>query len=538
MKTKYEEVEGRPFVCVPVIYERPADVPVDSLGSLIYGYLLYSLGNKNARHRSTTRTEIARALRLDKRAVDRAITVLVNGGAVQEEGSRLRAVQPSGPSRGWFRVVKDTRNKAWNECFVYDRVYLPRSHTAISVKTNALFWHLVKLAYPVDGMPGYFMAGVPARVKGIHLSETYLANGLGVYRKTVSRGLKRLQQLGLIRIERDSRKSFVVGIPPIGVKVDLWRDKWKQAKQAACSREITAETLFGVPSSEALMPADRYDRDVGVYMRAYSIKGEIVEKITTKIVKHQLMPDEWQSLLIQAKRDHDRNREKQPGQFPEGCGHLFNYMLDEHLKTREAQAHICTGRGYWTHSEMEATGLSDSLRLTRDAFCLVRHAVQSESLALRGGGCVPCRLNWDMVASIMKQAGKDFTAFKQSIAEAIFPPRSSPESDWYDAWMSMEQIPARCDAPMQTLGMDHTARNKVRAHAAGVANWVYSKDDQINHPHLANDLVRLGCWQACSRSAQAVMDSIDDIIQVLMKPAGDRPRQENITEAEEMLLLS
>jgi hypothetical protein len=121
MKMKYEDMGDRPFLFVPVIDERSKDVPLDALTTLVYGLLLYRLGHQDPKKHSMTRTAVSRLLRLDKKAVDRAVAVLVGGGAVSEQGTRIMAIQPQGASATWFRFQSKQSDGEWRDWFIYDR---------------------------------------------------------------------------------------------------------------------------------------------------------------------------------------------------------------------------------------------------------------------------------------------------------------------------------------------------------------------------------------------------------------------------------
>ena len=538
MKMKYEDMGERPFLSVPVIDERSKDVPLDALTTLVYGLLLYRLGHQDPEKRSTTRTAVSRLLRLDKKAVDRAVAVLVGGGAVSEQRTRIMAIQPQGASATWFRFQSKQSAGEWREWFIYDRVYLPRSSTVMSVKTNALFWHLVKLGHSVDRMPGYLKVGEHPEDHMEYLSAEYLAKGLRCYRRTVTRGLTRLRQLGLITMQRTERKSFVVGIPPIATNADLWRDSWTRTRRTdGATAEVTAESLFGVPSRAKLTPAVTYDSGASLYMRGFGIKGKVAEEIVTKIVKHQIEPCCWQPLLSQAKRDHDNNCENEPGKFTvKHCGFLFKHMVEQFLEERYARRSMSGGREPWGYSEMEASGLLSGMRLTDEAKKVLRYALRNESLELRGGGCVPCFLNWDGVLAVLQSADRDFVAFKKGITDLIFSRTAeSPACDWYDQWMAIEQIPAQDDSPMVALKLDPRAKGRIRTHATMVARRFYGEEDTVAHKHLVNNLIRLGCWQTSSKATCDLEASINHIAEVLSNPR--RSTVEWLTEAEEASLI-
>lgn len=185
---------------------------------------------------------------------------------------------------------------------------------------------------------------------------------------------------------------------------------------------------------------------------------------------------------------------------------------------------------------MEASRLLPGMRLTDDAKKLLRYAERKEFLELRGGGGVPCFLNWDGVLAVLQRADKDFAAFKKGIVDLIFSRTAeSPACDWYDQWMAIEQIPAQDDSPMVALKLDHKAKGLIRTHATRLARCVHGEDEEVAHKHLVNNLIRLGCWQAPSKMTCDLEASINDIAKVLSQPR--RVTVERLTEAEELSLI-
>jgi len=494
MKTKYADMEKMPFVQVPVIDERPEDCPLDALDALVYGYLVYLAKKGNG----TSRTKIATSLRLDKKAVDRAVSILIAGGAVAEDGRTVKAVEPSGASAAWFRLLNEPTGEAWYERFVYDRVYLPRSSTAISVKTNYLYWHLVKLGVPVTGMPGCLQVGGEADGYPPYLTIEYLAKAIRVYRKTVSRSIKALGELDLVRVQYLDRKRFVCGLPPIGARSNLWRTSWNRRGETLAPSAITAESLFGLPSSSALKPDIHHQAGgAGRYIRSYGIRGEVAEQIVTKIVKHRIGRQDWQPMLEKVHRDHERNKVEKPGKYKtEHCGNLFNHELGKYVLTREARIDVHGDPSPRSGYEMQARSMLADLRLPNEMYALLNHALVSESLKVQEGKSVPCRLHWEDVLAVLKDAKGDFGAFKLGVVKSIGLTASNHQCDWYDSWMRMEPMPTYDDTPMTALGLDGNAKSYLRMSTSRIAESKHGEDDVAGCTHLVNNLIGLGCWQA------------------------------------------
>lgn len=512
MKMKYELMGDRPFVQVPVFDERQDTCPLDARGALVYGYLLFLARKGNG----SSRTKIATSLRMEKSAVDRAVSVLIAGGAVIEQGRTLKAVKPTGTSQGWFRFLTKPTGGQWYEAFVYDRVYLPRSSTAISIKTNALYWHLVKLGFAVEGMPGCLQVGGNPEGHPKYLTVEYLSKAIRVYRKTVTRSLKALKELDLVRVQFTSRRRFVCGLPPIGTNASLWRDSWGRSKQAAV--EVTAESLFGLPSSDVLKPDTHHDAGgAGRLIRMYRIRGKVAERIVTKIIKQRIKREHWQPLLERAYRVHEANLEQETGQdWPDHCGFLFESMLNDFMTGEELRRIREREKSPMTHAEVNAQPMLKNLGLKKEMGVLLNHAIRSEELELRGGECIPCRLNWESVLKVLKEAKGDFEAFKVGIARSIpFSMKRDPNCDWYDAWMGMKQMPRMDDSPMRILNLDSKSQGWLRRQATLIAERRVGKDDAGGVTQLANSLIKLACWQARGKRQEHVEAGIEYLENVL-----------------------
>lgn len=537
MKMKYADVKGRPFLLVPVIDERLKDVPLDPVVTLVFGFLIFLARKGN----TTTRTAVSRYLRLDKKATDRSVRILIEGGCVIEDGRRIRAVDPQGESSTWFRRQAEPTGEEWYEQFIYDYTCLPRSTSVLSVRTNALFWHLMKLGYPVDSMPGYHQVGGTTKRPPPFLTVKYLANGLKCYRKTIARGLKRLVELDLIRIQYDGerrfgekQKRFFVGIPPIGTSADLWRNSWSREGGKEADTEVTAESLFGLPSKASLVPSTEYDAGAGRYIRAYGIKGKVADEVVTKIVKYRIERREWQSVLKDAHRDHEINRERDPDKYPmKHCGFLFKHMLDEYIAQRKEREAIAGSRSPESHPQMQARSSLASMRFNDKAYNLLREAVEAEHFDLPGGRCVPCRLHWDAVVDLLKQAGQNGEIFTRSVAESIFDLSGGiPECDWLRRWLDVKPVPDADQRPLTRLGFNPKESKMLHYHAKFLVQCKVPDDDPATLNHITNNLVRVACWQGThGMTVNAMEGLIDDIGRALDRTS--RGNDESETELEE-----
>jgi len=525
METKYELMGSRPFLLVPVFDERVKDCPVDSVGALVYAYLPFLVKNKKPARQVTSRTGVALSLRLDKKAADKAVELLIEGGLVVEQGTGVRAVEPGRGSRGWFRR-RDRDAGEWFEEFVYDRVFLPRSSTVLSVKTNHLFWHLVRISYAVKSMPGYHMAGGHPENPPKYLTLKYLARGLNCCPRTVGRGLKRLGRLKLIRIQRWDRNKFVVGIPPLR-DVDVhWRDDWNRVRrEVEPPPEITAESLFAVPSPERLEPAVEIQSDVELFAKSYGIRGEILEEIITKVVKNRVSPREWKPVLKLAGEIHSRNHEKNPKQYPmRHCGLLFKSMLVDLVAKLEANEKIaseCPGKPNYGDA-MRSRELLTDLGITFEAIKLLQQAVTDEHLLLKDGRCIPCRLSWEDVQEIAALAGKDYVKFRDDIVRLVFgDSKQAAECPWYVAWVQAEPIPEWDNSALSDRGVPSWDIAEVRLHAEELIIQHGDCSDEVKTRQLANLLIKYGCKEAAGKSLKEVRHAMTAAFhRVIAKRAG------------------
>jgi hypothetical protein len=524
MEIKYELMGARPFLLVPVFDERVKDCPLDSVGAVVYAYLVYLARNKNSARQVTSRTGVALSLRLDKKAVDKAVGLLIEGGLVQEQGTAIQAVEPGEGSRGWFRR-RERDEGEWFEGFVYDRVFLPRSSTVLSVRTNHLFWHLVRISYAVSRMPGHHMVGKHPETPPKYLTAKYLANGLNCDPRTVTRGLKRLQRLKLIKIQFWKQKKFVVGIPPLR-DVDVhWRDDWNRVRrEVEPPPEITAESLFAVPSPERLEPAVEIQSDVELFAKSYGIRGKILEEIITKVVKNRVSPREWMPVLKLAGEIHSRNHEKDPKQYPmRHCGLLFKNMLADLVTELNARKVVSEFAGKpETYAQMESRKLLYDLRLTFAAEGLLRQAIKEESLPLRGGGCIPCRLSWEDVQEVATKAGKDYGKFRDGIVSRVFgSSKNAPVCPWYVAWIREEQIPEWDDGALAGLGVSQQNFRRIREHAEELVRKICDSAEGVKFRNLANVLIKYGCKESTGSSLEDVRQGIVTAFhRVMRKRAG------------------
>jgi predicted transcriptional regulator len=499
---KYKVMADKIRISVPVINESLKPSPLDPIQVLVYGYLVF----RSRRNKALSRTAVARSLRLDRSAVRRAIRSLGGLGLVREDDQGLvAALEPAGAARQYFRFREEARGE-WQASFVFDRVFLPCSSRTLSVLTNALFWRLYKWGVPVDSMPGYLQIGGHTDCPIEYLSKRYLVNGLGCHRTTISNALKRLVGLGLIKIFPIEGGGFAVGIPPLGKHVCLWREKWQKPRPPVT---VTAQQLFGVPSSAPVTPARPPASDaLAADLTASHIPPRLTDQIMEMIDKHDIPKGACRRMLTRAARKHAENQEGKPDAV-EHCGYLLKKMLGDWGQAEGKRQEITAVNRSRSYEEMMAEEAMRNMRFTMDAERLLRQAVGSESLALNDGGAVPCPLNWEAVHAVHKKTRGDFVRFKEEITRSIFAFDSErpPRCHWYELWMSAKQIPLPDEEPLIAGGVKRWDLRDVRDRVdEWVGGFLEGTADRIEY---GNAFVWLASLQAREKSSEAMLDAME-----------------------------
>jgi len=499
---KYKVMADRIRISVPVINESLKPNPLDPIQVLVYGYLVF----RSRRNKALSRTAVARSLKLDRSAVRRSIRSLGGLGLVREDEKGLvAALEPAGAARQYFRFRKKARGE-WQASFVFDRVFLPCSSRTLSVLTNALFWRLYKWGVPVASMPGYLQVGGHPNCPVEFLKKRYLVNGLGCHRTTISNALKRLVGLGLIRIVPIEGRKFAVGIPPLGKHVCLWREKWQKPRPPVT---VTAQQLFGVPSSAPVTPARPPARNAfAADLTASHIPPRLADQIVEVVEEHEIPNDACRRMLTRAARKHAENREGNPGAV-EHCGYLLKKMLGDWGQAEGKRQEITAVHRSRSYDEMMAEEAMRNMRFTMDAERLLRQAVGAKSLALDDGGAVPCPLDWEAVNAAHKRTAGDFGRFKEEIARSIFTFDSGrpPRCRWYELWMSAKQIPLPDDEPLLACGVMPFQLRDVRDR---VDEWLLGFiEGTAERIEYGNRFTWLASLQAREKSSEAMLDAME-----------------------------
>lgn len=499
---KYRAMAEKIRVSVPVINESLRPNPLDSVQQLVYGYLVF----RSRKNKTVTRTALSRSLKLDRAAVRSAICSLGGLGLVHEdEKGVLTALEPAGTNRKYFRFRKKPSGE-WQGSFVFDRVFLPCSSRTLSVRTNALFWRLYKWGVAVDSMPGYLQVGGHPDCPIPHLKMRYLVNGLGCHRTTISNSLKRLVRLGLIKIFPIEGRKFAIGIRPLKKNVRLWREEW----QKSCTPVmVTAQELFGVPSSAPVTPARPQPSDgLAADMTASHIPPKLADQIMEVIEEHDIPKEACRRMLMRAASKHAENQKKIPNAL-EHCGYLFKTMLEDWGRAESKRQEITAVHRPPSYEEVMAEEATREMRFTAGAERLLSFAVKSESLDLDYGGAVPCPLNWQAVYAVHKKTKGDFVRFKEDIARSIFTFEDGqpPHCRWYELWMAATQIPLPDNEPLIACGVQRSDLRDIRGR---VDDWVSSFiDDKTECIEYGDKFVWLASLQAGEKSSGAILDAME-----------------------------
>lgn len=507
---KYRVMADRIRISVPVINHSLKGNPLDPIQVLVYGYLVF----RSRRNRAASRTAIGRSLRLDRAAVGRAVHSLGGLGLIREDAKGMvEALEPAGNSRQYFKF-RTKAGEEWQASFVFDQVFLPCSSRTLSVITNAVFWRLYKWGVPVDSMPGYLQVGGHEDCPVEYLKKRYLVGGLGCHRTTISNALKRLVRLGLIRIVPIEGRKFAVGIPPLGKHASLWRETWQKPRPPVT---VTAQQLFGVPSSAPVTPArPQPTNGLAADLKASHIPPRLADQIMEMVERNEIPRDACRRMLMRARSKHAENQEGTPDAL-EHCGYLLKKMLGDWGHAESKRQEITAVYSPPTSAEMKANEAMRDMRFDSDAELLLREAVRSESLALDDDGAVPCPLSWETVHIVHERTKGDFVRFKEEIARTIFTFEAGrpPRCRWYELWMAAKQIPLPNNDPLGACGVGLLDRRDIRR---VVDDWVDGFiEGTADRIEFGNVFVWLASLQVRERSSGAMLDAMETLARQVRK---------------------
>lgn len=508
MKDRYKYVDKLIFLKVPVINTKPESVPLSSIDTLVFAYLQHRL-RKNG---GATLSTVAKSLRLDRASSKRSLGLLVGLGLAVLEEKQFKATEPLQPAKEWFQTQKNA-NGQWFEQLVYDRVFLPRTSSTLTIRTNLLFWHLVRLGEEVRGMPDCLQVGNSGKKYPRYLTDTYLAKAIRCERKTIRSGLKRLSDLGLIQC-RKRAKGFAVAISSLKDHVGLWRDKWNK-KKVVNQPPLSVKELFGVPSSAVSEPESSPLNGILKRLRGYGVKGKLAEELVALIMDNEIPPGEWMSRLKQASEDQKANNEagKSKG---EHCGYLFRYMIREYVKQMELQREGNPVTHYQTAEEMFMKNALGGLRMTGEAKALLNIAIKKESLPFEDGRSIPCPISHQSVTQAAKDARDNWSDFKARILAQVFNGTLEEAKGcvWIEMWMTAEQeepLPQPDNSPLKALGLNIGQCDAVRDR---VRMW-WGSADTAHAIRRADMIVKIAAWQSGQCKAKHSWDRVTQAVEHL-----------------------
>lgn len=419
---KYEVLDGKIFVLVPVLREKTRS-PLTYSARLVYGYLVYRCGKNGG----ATCPEISRRLHIDCETTRRAVKLLADLGLASKTGHEWRAVEPTGPAREFFRWQKKA-DGPWQKTLVYDRTYLPSAACPFGLKANAMFWWLVKMAAPADGLRNCMFITYPA-----FLTIEYLTNGLHFDPKTIRTALKELQKVGLVHVVRSGSRSkgFQVGLRIHRRCESWWRNEWE--KNTAVP--LTARELFGMPSNYEVKEDVTAQPEAVRYLLKFGIPPKIATQITAIIEQHLIPPREWKAMLDRIRRDHEANRMDKPD-YPAHCGKLFLHQLMANIQQEQAKSERFSRTGIRTSDEMRGEEAVRQLSQHEQVVLLLHNLIGHGQVVLDDDMEMPVRIGWDEIPEMVKESMWSKNRFKEMLLERVFGSTDPVPCLWYRRWVA------------------------------------------------------------------------------------------------------
>jgi biotin operon repressor len=434
---------------VPALNHRLSTHPLKYIDALVYGALIY----RSRAGRGDKIGRIRRSTGLDRTTIRQSINRLMSNGCVQQHDDGYEAIEPQADSRQLFSW-KTTPCDAWQSRFVYDKTYLPAEESGLTPIWNALFWRLVSQAVPVEGRTGHLMVGPGAKVSS--LSNEYLAKGLRCSRKTVAAGLQYLQKHGLIHLHPlDGKRRFAVGIFPLASHVHLWKSR--QSKQQA---GISFEDLFGQASNSATQPDAAYRPQIFGRLARHGIPSKTQEEIVALVHRYCIPDLDLNRILQLVKKDHKRNRDRNPSLL-DHCGQL---LLAELTRRGESGEWRIYSEGITstilTSSEMQVRDYLNGMKVCSNAYRLLRQISVDKSVELNNRDRLPVNFCWDEIWELGRES-QGFDAFRDKVANHLFPSNKKPRSEWLEDWLKCSRVPELESWPNDLIPLPKAGRGFV-----------------------------------------------------------------------------
>jgi hypothetical protein len=407
MKNELRTKNGKPFpmLKVPVVsHSHPSAKQLTIHSLLIYGYLMF----RARQEKGANKRRISLALHIDPSTTDRHLQKLLSAGLAASDGSKWFAAAPSGANQDLFeRIPKPKKNKSWWDPLAYDKLYLPTEQAVeegLSIHANQLYWRLVRWAKQVQNGGGVIGPGYETRPEKLTLR--YLSVATNTNSKTVSRSLKALRRLKLIKTPKVLGHYFAVGIAPLAAEQKrLWRQCWQKPVEQLCHFDYFDSRDPEAPISE---PACKFTE----WLEKYWIVGPVQEEILDLAADLEIPLADFIALIRRA--DDDNRKNKVDGKSKhENPGLLLRHILRERLSIAEARltAFIPEGRD-WEGEEV-CRNVRLKLKVRERCAELLSHAVKKHYIEKADGSRESCSLRWQDVKDALAESNGDLDRSKR-----------------------------------------------------------------------------------------------------------------------------
>lgn len=427
-KMKYEALlEHRcRYLLVPALNHKLEKHPLKYIDTIVYGQLVYCSRNGKCQNI----TQIARSVGVDRSAASETIKKLIRHGCVEKVGNTYTAVFPTDAST--LFTLKTKPKDVWQSQFSYDRTYLPKPESKLTTLQNAIFWRLVALSVPADGGCGHLMIGPGAKVQAI--SNKYLARGLRCSRKTIAAGLRKLEELGMVKVcPIPKTRRFAVGILPLSKTVSLWRKKVAKTKKT-----LSFEQVFGQATNAPVAPDPLYRPEIVSFLTEHGVPSKTAEDVTRLVNGYCIPTGRVHQLFREAKKDHERNKEKNPN-LPDHPGRLLFREIQRRGEAGEWLEFANIRSDDVTLPELNMQEWLHKHRCESNARKLLQDLYLNKFIHLHSGGQLPVKFYWETAWEIAEHC-ETFEDFQQKLVDVLFP-GEKPESHWLNKWMRCRTIP-------------------------------------------------------------------------------------------------
>ena len=416
-------------------------------------------------------------------------------------GRKWIAKEPSGVNRDLFKRLPNPKKAViWSDHLVYDTAYLPTrkavskglNHTA-----NLLYWRLVRWAVKVEGGGGVIGPGMGGKIGWLTL--TYLSNATNTNRKTVSRNLDVLRDLGLITTPKLNANNFAVGISPLDDEDrSLWRPRWQRG-----ARKLALSDYFGTGERKLPTPAPacRFTK----WVADRGIHGHLQKQVLGLAKSLQLGEVDFATLLKKTDDDHRANLVAGKTKHAH-CG----YLLKHELITKQ-QLNLARRTGI--SPEERNYEMEDALNVVRRTLpvrnkCgeLLKQVVTDQYVQLANGQKSFFSLRWSDVKEAAKESKRDLDNFKERIACQVIPNGTTPEGacPWLDQWRGLRAVPEQCYTEFQDRYRGRDSGVLYTDIIIEIEEWAKTvSKDEADAQANANWLIG-GIVQACSPNKESI----------------------------------